>query len=94
LQIKKSVNDYIIKSMKLELLAFGIAKDIIRGSSTMIEVQDATTVGQLKALLFDQYPAFAKLRSLSIAVNTEYRADDYTLSPDDEIVLIPPVSGG
>jgi molybdopterin converting factor small subunit len=80
--------------MKLELLAFGIAKDIIRGSSITIEIQDSVTIGQLKARLFDQYPAFVKLRSLSIAVNAEYRTDDYSLSSDDEIVLIPPVTGG
>lgn len=80
--------------MKIELLAFGIAKDIVAGASTTIEVPESTTVGALKKVLFHQYPAFEKLRSLSIAVNAEYRSDDYALSSEDEIVLIPPVSGG
>lgn len=80
--------------MKIELLAFGIAKDIIAGNSTVIEIADGLTVGDLKKKLFQEYPAFKRLRSLSIAVNAEYRPDNFTLSVDDEIVLIPPVSGG
>ncbi|MEM6376767.1 MAG: MoaD/ThiS family protein [Bacteroidota bacterium] len=80
--------------MNLELQAFGIAKDIVSGTSTNLEIEDGSTVGDLKKKLFQEYPAFEKLRSLSIAVNAEYRTDDYTLSAEDEIVLIPPVSGG
>lgn len=80
--------------MKIELLAFGIAKDIVAGTSTTVELKSGSTIGDLKEKLFQDYPAFEKLRSLSIAVNAEYRMDDFTLSPDDEIVIIPPVSGG
>ena len=80
--------------MKIELLAFGIAKDIVAGNSTVLEIADGLTVGGLKEKLFEEYPAFKKLKSLSIAVNAEYRSDDFPLSTEDEIVLIPPVSGG
>ena len=80
--------------MNLELLAFGIAKNIISGTSIKFNIEEGATVGDLKKKLFQQYPAFEKLRSLSIAVNAEYRSDDFTLSTGDEIVLIPPVSGG
>ncbi|GAB5552090.1 MAG: hypothetical protein Sapg2KO_16810 [Saprospiraceae bacterium] len=80
--------------MKLNLLAFGIAKDIVAGKNTTLEIKNGSTVGELKEKLFQEFPAFEKLRSLSIAVNAEYRADDFTLSSDDEIVIIPPVSGG
>lgn len=80
--------------MEIELLAFGIAKDIVAGNSTTLELKNGSTIGDLKEKLFQDYPAFEKLRSLSIAVNAEYRMDDFTLSPDDEIVIIPPVSGG
>ena len=40
------------------------------------------------------FPDFEKLRSLSIAVNQEYREDDFLVKEGDEIVIIPPVSGG
>ena len=82
------------KKIKVELLAFGIAKDIVGSNQLTIEIDANSTVGQLKGILFEDYPAFVKLRSLSIAVNEEYRTDDYLLSEQDEIVIIPPVSGG
>ena len=42
----------------------------------------------------DEFPDFEKLRSLVIAVNEEYQEDGFILSEKDEIVIIPPVSGG
>ena len=80
--------------MKINILAFGIAKDIINGSTLGIEISDGTTVGQLKMQLTSQFPEFEKLRSLAIAVNQEYQEDDFLLNEKDEIVIIPPVSGG
>ena len=66
--------------MKIDILAFGIAKDIIRGQTLKVEMPDGATVGTLKAILTEQFPGFEKLRSLAIAVNAEYRPDDFTLS--------------
>jgi len=80
--------------MNIEILAFGIAKDIIKGSKLSIEVEAGISVGDLKTKLCAQYPEFKKLTSLAIAVNTAYQNDDYILSADDEVVIIPPVSGG
>jgi len=80
--------------MKINILAFGIAKDIINSSTLGIEISEGTTVGQLKKQLTSQFPDFEKLRSLSIAVNQEYQEDDFLLNEKDEIVIIPPVSGG
>jgi len=80
--------------MRINLLAFGIAKDILNGKQSVIEVTDQTTIGQLKETLLSQYPGFQKLKSLSLAVGTEYQSDDFVLSPSDEVVIIPPVSGG
>jgi molybdopterin converting factor small subunit len=51
-------------------------------------------VGDLKIELIAQFPDFEKLRSLVIAVNEEYQEDGFILSEKDEIVIIPPVSGG
>lgn len=80
--------------MNINILAFGIAKDIINGSTLNIEIKDGITVGQLKSQLVEQYPDFEKLRQLNIGVNQEYQKDDFVLSEKDEIVIIPPVSGG
>jgi molybdopterin synthase sulfur carrier subunit len=44
--------------------------------------------------LIEKYPSFQKLSSLRIAVNEEYAEDHTEIKETDEIVLIPPVSGG
>ncbi|TAH10016.1 MAG: MoaD/ThiS family protein [Runella slithyformis] len=55
---------------------------------------EGANVTDLKNLLINQFPDFQKLASLRVAVNTEYADDSTTLRSNDEIVLIPPVSGG
>jgi molybdopterin converting factor subunit 1 len=80
--------------MKLQIMAFGIARDILKGSRTEVETPPSTTVGELKQILLSLYPELEDLRSLAIAVNEEYREDKWILGEKDEIVLIPPVSGG
>ena len=52
------------------------------------------TVLILKKAVLNAYPQFEKLNSLAIAVNNEYADDDLIITPQDEVVLIPPVSGG
>lgn len=79
--------------MKIKLVAYGIARDILKSSSRELEV-DVTTIGDLKNYLVQSYPDFEKLRSLSFAVNEDYQADEFEISENDEVVIIPPVSGG
>ena len=80
--------------MKIEILAFGIAKDILHTNTLEMEVAEKITVGELKTKLCETFPDFVKLRSLAIAVHESYQQDDFVLSEQDEIVIIPPVSGG
>jgi len=80
--------------MQLKILAFGIAKDIVGGNEFVVEVENLTKVGALKKQLLAQYPKFESLTSLSIAVNNEYADEGLSIYPTDEVVLIPPVSGG
>ena len=80
--------------MLVNILAFGIAKDIIGSQKLEIELSANCTVERLKGILCERYPKFSDLRSLSFAVDEEYREDGYVLQDGVEIVLIPPVSGG
>ena len=80
--------------MKLTIIGFGIAKDILNSAETVIELPASASVSQLRSALYEKYPEFKKLRSLAVAVNSEYAQDDQTLDARDEVVLIPPVSGG
>ncbi|MCP3930428.1 MAG: MoaD/ThiS family protein [Bacteroidetes bacterium] len=80
--------------MQATILAFGIAKDILGGNKLEMNMQENTTVADLKKILLQKYPAFGSLNSLAIAVNCEYAHDNTLISENDEIVLVPPVSGG
>jgi molybdopterin converting factor subunit 1 len=80
--------------MQIHILAFGIAKDIIAGSQLKMEVADNATVADVRKQLYRRFPEFEKLASLRIAVNTEYAGMDQVVKENDEVVLIPPVSGG
>jgi molybdopterin synthase sulfur carrier subunit len=78
---------------KFKIKAFGITKDILGGRETVIEME-GKTVGELRKLLIAKYPQLAGLRSLFVAVNSNYAEDQLQLNDSDEIALIPPVSGG
>ena len=81
-------------NMKINLVAFGIAKDILGSNQLTFDADDVRNIGELKEKQCQQYPDFMKLRSLSLAVNEEYQEDSFVLSESDEVVIIPPVSGG
>lgn len=80
--------------MKIRVLTFGIARDITDADHLMIELPAGSNAAALQAYLQELYPAFKRLKSLQIAVNTEYAAPDVLLKENDEIAIIPPVSGG
>lgn len=80
--------------MKVKILAFGIAKDIVGGKSGEMEFSENATIAEVKSALTDKYPDFEQLRKFSIAVNESYQEDQYVIKEGDELVIIPPVSGG
>lgn len=80
--------------MDLKLVAFGITKDIMGARNIDFRLSEGQTVGDLKQSIRNSYPALQDLAHLNVAVNAEYVDDTYQLNPHDEVVLIPPVSGG
>ncbi|WP_396638245.1 molybdopterin converting factor subunit 1 [Maribacter sp. R77961] len=80
----------------MEVLFFGIARDIVGASQMAFSSESSTpeTVGALKEHLVDTYPEFSRLTTLAIAVNSEYAQDNVPLKRNDEVAVIPPVSGG
>ncbi|MEQ8576099.1 MAG: MoaD/ThiS family protein, partial [Fulvivirga sp.] len=61
--------------MELNVLLFGVTKDIIGGSTASVTLEDSSVLG-LKSKLFDDYPKLKGLNSLLIAVNNEYADED------------------
>ena len=79
--------------MKLKLVSYGIAKDILAAKEKEVEY-DVNNVKELKAKLYSEYPDLERLRSIAFAVKEEYQDDDFQLNENDEVVIIPPVAGG
>ncbi len=80
--------------MKINLLAFGIAKDIIGQRFLDLELATGISVAELRAELVLRYPRLKDLASVKLAVNSEYVSENLLLNNNDEVALIPPVSGG
>ena len=80
--------------MKIKVIAFGIAKDILQSKQIELELNPGDTVSSLRKILLQRHPEFTKLKSLSFAVGVNYQDDAYHLSENEEVVIIPPVSGG
>jgi len=80
--------------MKIRVLCFGITKELLGGFEQSFELANGSKVIDLKQLLLSKNQAFGKLASLRIAINEEYCHDEKEIYENDEVVLIPPVSGG
>jgi molybdopterin synthase sulfur carrier subunit len=83
-----------IKSMTVKLLCFGITKEMIGAFEKVFELPENSTVKSFKEQLEGEFPALKNLNSLRIAVNEAYAEESLELMHRDEVVLIPPVSGG
>ncbi|WP_423998667.1 MoaD/ThiS family protein [Maribacter sp. IgM3_T14_3] len=79
----------------MNVLFFGITKDIVGSSEVSFSDEfKPVNVAELKKQLIKSYPEFSKLNSLAVAVNSEYADDNVLLNGNEEIAIIPPVSGG
>ena len=80
--------------MEIKVKAFGIARDILGSSVLAMEVKEKLTVADLMSQLKSDFPAFAELTSLAIAINESYAEPGQLINKGDEVVIIPPVAGG
>ena len=84
----------MVKKMTVHILLFGITKDMVGKQKLQMELPVATTVFYFKRLLRENYHVLVELDSMAIAVNSEYAPDVVVILANDEIAIIPPVSGG
>lgn len=81
--------------MQIDVLFLGPAKSLAGVPSAPLELPESTTVGGLRKLLVERFPALRPaMGSIRLAVNEEFADDDRVLQAEDEVALIPPVSGG
>jgi len=77
----------------IKVKCFGVAKEIVDNDLLTLE-NDALSVKDLRDKLIELYPEFSSIKGFMIAVNQEYATDEMSLSTNDEVAIIPPVSGG
>ena len=81
--------------MKVVTLYFGVLKDFFEAERDVVELAPGATVADLLAQLRDGDAAEpAVWKSLAVSVNQEYVSAGHILHDDDEVGLLPPVSGG
>ena len=81
--------------MKIDLLLFATAKDLFGESKITVELPDSATIAQLKRALVQRQPDVASvIGRCAFSVDQQYASDSTELQPEQEIAMIPPVSGG
>ena len=82
-------------NIKVTVKLFAAYQEVIGLPELELEFPDGSTVEQVGQYLWDQYPALASLKSVThFGVNLDFVSADTLLTTGDEVVLIPPVSGG
>jgi molybdopterin converting factor subunit 1 len=81
--------------MKVKIKFFAILRERIGSGEITKEIKEGSTVAELWEVLRRDYPKLAPVDTrLLYAVNQNYVNRDHVLKDHDEIVFVPPVSGG
>lgn len=79
--------------MHVRILPFGVLKESLGPDPFALDLPGGSTVSDLLARLGDRAPLVESL-GIAVSVNAEYAQRDRVLSENDEVGLLPPVSGG
>lgn len=81
--------------MRVRVLFFGILRDLVGKSSDVLELRDGARAQDVLAHYQEEFPELAPaLPSLALAVNQKYSSPETVLQTNDEVAMLPPVSGG
>ncbi len=85
-----------LKAVHVQVRLFAVLRERAGSSRIELELPDGATVGDALTKLAAGGPlgGLIELLPVRMAVNRDYASADTVLGPDDELALIPPVSGG
>jgi molybdopterin synthase catalytic subunit len=79
----------------VKVLYFAVARERLGRDEELVELPDNACVADLLGRLRERHDGFSALEPmLKVAVNQDFVTSDEALADDDEVALIPPVSGG
>ncbi len=83
------------EDIKIKVKLFAIYQEAFETSELDLMMSTETTVGDVLQSLIEEKPYLAKWQDVTrFGVNLQFVESDTILQDGDEIVLIPPVSGG
>lgn len=83
------------EDIKIKVKLFAIYQEAFETSELDLVMSKETSVGDVFQSLIEQKPYLAKWQEVTrFGVNLQFVESDTILQDGDEIVLIPPVSGG
>jgi molybdopterin converting factor subunit 1 len=81
--------------MKIRVKLFAALQHVVGHEELEVELVSGKTAGELLDLLVAEHPKLARyLDVIQVAVNQEFVGRDEPIAADDEVALLPPVSGG
>lgn len=81
--------------MLVKVLLFAAAREIAGHSRIDVQLENPSTVGDLRLAIARQFPDLQEIVTRSaIALNQQYATNETNIGENAEIGLIPPVSGG
>lgn len=82
-------------TVSVQLKFFALFRELFGETEREVEIPAGSRVADIWARLVAEQPVIGKLEgAVRFAVNREYVSADYELKAGDELVLVPPVSGG
>lgn len=81
--------------MQVRVLFFGMLADLTGRRAETLELPTRSTLGELLARCTEKFPKLSGFSgSLALSINQEYAPQTTVLHENDEVALLPPVSGG
>ena len=81
--------------MQVRVLYLGMLRDLAGREREVVQLGDGARLSDLYAQLQQRIPKLQDFRhAIALAVNYQYSKGETTLHDNDEVALIPPVSGG
>jgi molybdopterin converting factor subunit 1 len=81
--------------MQIRVLFFGMLKDLMGRDNDYLDLPEGATVGEVLRRYTATIPRLKDLLpSIALSVNQEYVGPEVKLKANDEVALLPPVSGG
>jgi molybdopterin converting factor small subunit len=81
--------------MNVRIKLFAAARELAQSDELPVDVASPATLRDIRLAALDACPALSAILPHCLwAVDARYASEDHTVTPDSEIALIPPVSGG